>query len=66
MTEPALDTAADELLAEIAKAGGLHWVESLQAFHLKGSLVPEKHLVRNLWQRGLLRSDGHDLVAEKA
>ena len=67
MTEPDIDAAADALLAEIRKAGGLVWDAALQAYYLKGSPIPEKRLIKHLWERGSLHLDtGPVLVARDA
>jgi len=59
-----INAAADALLIEIAKAGGMTWDQTLGAYYLKGSVIPQKHLVQNLWRRGLIRSCEDGLLAE--
>jgi hypothetical protein len=61
--ESNIDVAADALLAEITKAGGVMWVASLKAYYLAGAPV-EHRLVKYLWDRGSLHYDTvHTLIA---
>jgi hypothetical protein len=65
--EQNIEAAAGALLAEIRKAGGLVWDAALQAYYLKGSPIPERRLIKHLWERGSLHFDtGPVLIARDA